>query len=51
MFTARFGKWWPKSHKIGGAEMQEAIIELCAGGRGYEKGVDGSETEWGKVLA
>ena len=51
VFTAGFGTWWPKTHHIGKAEMKEAVIELRAGGRWYEKGVDGSECTWGKVLA
>jgi len=51
VFTTRFGSWWPKSHHIGSAEMAEAIVEPRMGGRWYEKGVDGSECEWGKVLA
>jgi uncharacterized protein YndB with AHSA1/START domain len=51
VFTSRFGHWWPKSHHIGSAEMVEAIIEPRRGGRWYEKGVDGSECDWGKVLA
>jgi uncharacterized protein YndB with AHSA1/START domain len=51
VFTARFGHWWPKSHRIGSAEMAEAVIEPHIGGRWYERGVDGSECEWGEVLA
>jgi len=50
VFTARFGSWWPKSHHIGSSEMEEAIIEPRRGGRWYEKGVDGSECQWGEVL-
>lgn len=50
VFTARFGTWWPKTHHIAAAEMKNAIIEPRAGGRWYEKGVDGSECDWGKVL-
>jgi uncharacterized protein YndB with AHSA1/START domain len=49
-FTARFGSWWPKSHHIGSAEMAEAVIEPRKGGRWYEKGIDGSECDWGNVL-
>jgi uncharacterized protein YndB with AHSA1/START domain len=51
VFTARFSSWWPKAHHIGAAEMKDAIIEPRKGGRWYEKGVDGSECDWGEVLA
>jgi len=50
VFTARFGSWWPKSHHIAKAEMQNVSIEPRKGGRWYETGVDGSECQWGKVL-
>lgn len=50
VFTARFGNWWPKSHHIGTAEMKDAIIEPRHGGRWYERGLDGSECQWGEVL-
>ena len=51
VFTSGIGRWWPPSHHIGKAGMQDAIIEPRAGGRWYERGVDGSECEWGRVLA
>jgi uncharacterized protein YndB with AHSA1/START domain len=51
VFTQRFDAWWPRSHHIGEAEMAEAIVEPRAGGRWYERGVDGSECTWGEVLA
>jgi uncharacterized protein YndB with AHSA1/START domain len=50
-FTERFDSWWPRSHKIGGADLQEAIIEPRQGGRWYERDADGSTCDWGEVLA
>ncbi|MCO6416135.1 SRPBCC family protein [Siccirubricoccus sp. KC 17139] len=50
VFTASFGRWWPRSHKIGSAPMQSAAIEPRVGGRWYEIGDDGSECQWGDVL-
>lgn len=49
-FTASLGRWWPREYHIGQGEMAEAILEQREGGRWYEKGVDGSECEWGRVL-
>ena len=51
VFTERFDTWWPRAHHIGTAEMAEALIEPRRGGRWFERGTDGSECEWGKVLA
>ena len=49
VFANGIGRWWPKSHKIGSADVDKPVIEPCAGGRWYERGVDGSECEIGKV--
>lgn len=49
IFTSRMNEFWPREHHIGAAEMAEAVLEPRAGGRWYEKGVDGSECEWGRV--
>jgi uncharacterized protein YndB with AHSA1/START domain len=51
IFTDSFHSWWPADYHIGKAEMAQAIIEPRAGGRWYERGVDGSECDWGRVLA
>ncbi len=50
-FTENFGSWWPRYYHIGQSEMVDAVIEPRAGGRWYERGVDGSECDWGRVLA
>ncbi|HET9144452.1 SRPBCC family protein [Actinophytocola sp.] len=51
VFTEGFATWWPESHHIGDADLAEAVIEPRTGGRFYERGVDGSECDWGRVLA
>jgi uncharacterized protein YndB with AHSA1/START domain len=50
VFTQDFDRWWPRTHHVGKADMKEAVLEPCEGGRWYERGVDGSECEWGRVL-
>jgi uncharacterized protein YndB with AHSA1/START domain len=51
VFTAGFDRWWPRTHHIGAVDMAEAVLEPEVGGRWYERAVDGSECEWGRVLA
>ena len=51
VFTAGIGRWWPKSHHIGAVDLDTVVIEPKVGGRWYERYVDGSECDVGKVLA
>jgi uncharacterized protein YndB with AHSA1/START domain len=51
MFTGSINTWWPPQYHIGQADMDKAVLEPHVGGRWYEKGVDGSECDWGRVLA
>jgi uncharacterized protein YndB with AHSA1/START domain len=51
VFTDSFGSWWPAEYHIGQADMATATLEPREGGRWYEQGVDGSECDWGRVLA
>jgi hypothetical protein len=50
-FTERIDTWWPRSHHIGGKEPFVAIMEPRTGGRWFERAGDGSECNWGRVLA
>ena len=51
IFTEGFDTWWPRSHHIGNAPMKKGIIESRKGGRCYSEQIDGSECDWGTVLA
>ena len=42
IFTARHGTWWPSTYHIGTSDYETAVIEPFAGGRWFERGVDGS---------
>lgn len=51
VFTEGHGTWWPlATHHIGAVSPRTAVIEARVGGRWFEKGVDGTECDWGKVL-
>lgn len=50
VFTEQVGTWWPLvSHHIGQVAAATAVMEPFAGGRWFERGVDGSECLWGHV--
>jgi uncharacterized protein YndB with AHSA1/START domain len=51
VFTEDFGKFKPPEHNLLGAEIAETVFEPRAGGSLYDRGVDGSECRWGRVLA
>jgi uncharacterized protein YndB with AHSA1/START domain len=51
VFTMELGSWWPSVYHIGRSDYETAVIEPFAGGRWFERGVDGSECDWGRVLA
>jgi uncharacterized protein YndB with AHSA1/START domain len=51
VFTERLGRWWPLgTHHVGSKPADTAILEPFAGGRWFERSMDGTETEWGSVL-
>jgi len=51
VFTEGMGSWWPAEHHILEADLAEMVFERRAGGRIYDRGVDGSECRWARVLA
>lgn len=50
VFTAGFGRWWPKTHYIGDSPLTDAGIEPREGGRWYGVHADGLERPWGRVV-
>jgi uncharacterized protein YndB with AHSA1/START domain len=50
VFTEAINTWWPDGYHIGAADPAAVTIEPREGGRWYERGVDGSECDWGRVL-
>src|SRR2546422_698372 len=51
VFTEDIGSWWPSDHHILEAELAEMVFEPREGGHVYDRGVDGSECRWARVLA
>jgi uncharacterized protein YndB with AHSA1/START domain len=50
LFVERFDKIKPREHNMLGVEIAASVFEPRAGGRVYDRGVDGSERQWGRVL-
>ncbi len=51
VFTRDIGSWWPPEHHVIEAELAEMVFEPRVGGHVYDRGVDGSECRWARVLA
>jgi uncharacterized protein YndB with AHSA1/START domain len=52
LFTAGMGTWWPMAtHSVGEEQAETCFFEGWAGGRIMEVLKDGSQSEWGKVIA
>jgi uncharacterized protein YndB with AHSA1/START domain len=51
VFTRRIARWWPRETHHVGPTPAEAVIEPHEGGRCYALAHDGTETDWGRVLA
>jgi uncharacterized protein YndB with AHSA1/START domain len=51
VFTEDIGSWWSPDHHILGGELAEMVFEPRVGGHVLDRGVDGSECRWARVLA
>jgi uncharacterized protein YndB with AHSA1/START domain len=51
VFTEDFGAFKPPEHNLLAVEIAETVFEPRVGGNVYDRGVDGSECRWARVLA
>ena len=51
VFTEDFDKVKPREHNMLDVEIAETVFEPRVGGRIFDRGVDGSECQWARVLA
>jgi uncharacterized protein YndB with AHSA1/START domain len=51
VFTEDFGSFKPREHNLLDVEIAETVFESHVGGHLYDRGVDGSECRWARVLA
>jgi uncharacterized protein YndB with AHSA1/START domain len=51
VFTEDFGSFKPPEHNLLEVEIAETVFEPREGGHVYDRGVDGSECRWARVLA
>jgi uncharacterized protein YndB with AHSA1/START domain len=51
VFTEQFGDFKPPEHNLLGVSIAETVFEARVGGHIYDRGVDGSECRWARVLA
>ena len=50
-FTTQFGDFKPPEHNMLGVPIAETVFEPFVGGHIYDRGTDGSECRWARVLS
>jgi uncharacterized protein YndB with AHSA1/START domain len=51
VFTEDFGSFKPREHNMLQVDIAETVFDPRVGGHIYDRGVDGSECRWARVLA
>ncbi len=51
VFTDGLGSFKPPEHNMLGVDIAETVFEPRVGGRVFDRGTDGSECQWARVLA
>jgi hypothetical protein len=50
VFTEQFDRIKPREHNLLSVEIAETVFERRVGGHIYDRGIDGSECRWARVL-
>ena len=50
VFTEQFGSFKPSEHNLLAVPIAETVFEPRVGGHVYDRGVDGSECRWARIL-
>jgi uncharacterized protein YndB with AHSA1/START domain len=51
VFTEDFGSFKPREHNMLAVDIAETVFEPRVGGHLYDRGVDGTECRWARILA
>jgi uncharacterized protein YndB with AHSA1/START domain len=51
IFTKHFGRFKPPDHNLLRVQIAQTVFEPRVGGHLYDRGIDGSECRWARVLA
>jgi uncharacterized protein YndB with AHSA1/START domain len=51
VFVEQFDKVKPREHNLLAVDIAESVFEPRPGGRVYDRGVDGSECQWARLIA
>ncbi|MFL6135569.1 MAG: ATPase, partial [Nocardioidaceae bacterium] len=51
VFTERLGDFKPPEHNLLGAPIAETVLEPWVGGTIVDRGADGTECRWARILA
>lgn len=51
VFTERFGDFKPREHNMLAVPITQTVFEPRVGGHIYDRGADGSECRWARILA
>ncbi|MBN9077921.1 MAG: SRPBCC family protein [Rhizobiales bacterium] len=51
VFTEQFGRFKPREHNLLSVPIADTVFEPRVGGHIYDRGLDGSECRWARVLA